>query len=381
MVAVRTEAKSQDLSIRNVPIANVVRARSETEAAWILADAGPDTRPIAGGTDLMLHIDRKKLSPRSLVDIRRSGMDRLSFGDKSLHIGATATASALARWPRLKRHAAGLWEAAATLSVPQIRNMATIGGNLANASPAADMVPPVLAMGGTLEVRKGDHVRRLPATDLATGPGRTVLKPGELVTNVIVPRWRDDAFHWFCKLGFRDAQIIAVTSLAFSCELEGDVVRRVGVALGSVAPRVVRAKSVEEHLVGERLTKSVAREACRLLAEDITPISDQRSTGEYRLQLAQNYLGDAIARAFHHARGGELKDPAPRPPSMQTARTDVLGELGLTDTRAPKVVSASKMSFEGQPKKKTTKKSVKKKATKKSAKKKTKKKSARKKKR
>jgi carbon-monoxide dehydrogenase small subunit len=371
MVAVQTPSKT-------APIANVVRARSETEAAWILADASSDTRPIAGGTDLMLHIDRGKVAPRSLVDIRRAGMDKLVFSEKALHIGSTATAGTLSRWSRLKEHAAGLWEAAATLSVPQVRNLATVGGNLANASPAADMVPPILAMGGTCEIRKGDHVRRLPADQLATGPGRTVLQHDELITNIILPRWRDDAFHWFCKLGFRDAQVIAVTSLAFSCELEGGVVRRVGIALGSVAPRVVRAKTVEEHLVGEKLTQAVAREAMALLKHDISPISDQRSRGDFRLKVAQNYLGDALARAYLKSQGKDhgpgalpvLKDPAPRPPAKQAERTDVLGDLGVEPAKPPKVVKSGKLSYEGRPapkKKASKKKASKKKASKKKA--------------
>lgn len=339
------------------PVGNVVRARSETEAAWMLAEGREGTRVIAGGSDLMLHIDRGRAAPTSLVDIRRAGMDRLMFTDAALHIGATATATALSRWARLEEHAAGVWEAASTLSVPQIRNVATLGGNLANASPAADMVPPVLAMGGLLEIRRGDQVRRLSADELATGPGRTQLLRDELITNVIVPRWRPGAFHWFTKLGFRDAQIIALTSLAFSCELEGGVVRRVGIALGSVAPRVVRARGVEELLVGQRLTRAIGEEACRLLSEDITPIDDVRSTAAFRIEVARNYLADALARAYVHAQGNTaprdaqredvlryLRDPAPRPPSKASERTDALAAAGTGPAAPVKVMATSELS-------------------------------------
>ena len=338
----------------SAPIETVVRARSETEAAWMLAEGREGTRVIAGGTDLMLHIDRGRAAPHALVDVRRAGMDRLQLTDQALHIGATATASALSRWSALMEHAYGLWEAAATLSVPQIRNLATLGGNLANASPAADMVPPVLAMEGVLEIRRGDEVRKLSALQLATGPGKTRLLPDELVTNVMIPRWRPGSFHWFTKLGFRDAQIIAVCSLALSCELEGDVVRRVGIALGSVAPTCVRARTVEEFLVGQRLTRAVGEEAMRLLQEDISPIDDVRSQAAFRLKVAQSYLGDALGRAYLHTKGQIpderalrfLKDPAPRPPSMRAARTTPLDDVGTGPARPLRIVATSKEAFE-----------------------------------
>lgn len=155
------------------PIETIVRARSETEAAWMLVDAREGTKVIAGGTDLMLHIDKGRAQPKALVDIRRAGMNEITKRDDGLFIGATATAKTIAKSAELERSAAGLWEAAATLSVPQIRNLATLGGNVANASPAADMVPPVLAMDAQVGVRRGDDVREIAATELALGPGRT----------------------------------------------------------------------------------------------------------------------------------------------------------------------------------------------------------------
>jgi CO/xanthine dehydrogenase FAD-binding subunit len=321
----------------------VVRARSETEAAWLLAEAREGTRPICGGTDLMLHMERGKVSPHGLVDIRRAGMHELTVTDDTLRIGTAATATALSKWAPLQQEATGLWEAAATLSVPTIRNMASVGGNVANASPAADMVPPLMAMGAEVELRKGDDFRLIPLKDYASGPGRTVRTEGELLTRVIVPRWRAStatgagAFHHFSKLGFRDAQIIAVVSLAISCEMEGQgsdaVVSKVGIALGSVAATVKRAEHVEQFLLGKKLTRATCAEAVALLAQDISPITDVRSEAAFRLQVAQNYLADALARAYVHSQGHDasgasdearlaaLKDPAPRPPSLAGART------------------------------------------------------------
>jgi CO/xanthine dehydrogenase FAD-binding subunit len=383
------------------PIESVIRARSETEAAWILAEARDGTRLIAGGTDLMLHIDRGRATPRALVDIRRAGMGELRFDDHQLSIGATATASKLAAWEPLKAYAFGLWEAAATLSVPPIRNMATLGGNLANASPAADMVPPVLAMDGLVEIRRGDDVRRLPAADLALAPGKSALKSDELLTRVIIPRWAPHAFHHFVKLGFRDAQIIAVVSLALSIEAKDGLITRVGIALGSVAPRVVRARRVEEFLIGKHLTREVGAEAMRLLAEDISPIDDVRSEAAFRLRVAQNYLGDALGRAYIHAKGEDargssreshlevLKDPAPRPPSLSGTRTDALA-IVHSKKREPQILATSGSAFaerdenrgtrtSAKGRRKVTTMATKKKAAKKAGKKKTAKKAGKKK--
>ncbi len=383
----------------------MVRARSEAEAAWLVAESREGTRVIAGGTDLMLGIERKKFAPVGLIDIRRAGMNRIDITDNAVRIGATTTATELSKFAPLQSVAAGLWEAAATLSVPTIRNMATLGGNIANASPAADMVPPVMAMGGVVTVRRGDEKRKVSLEKLATGPGRTQLTGDDLITSIELPKWADDAFHHFVKLGFRDAQIIAVCSLAMSCDMDGDVVRKVGIALGSVGPTVTRAHAVEEFLIGKRLSREVGHEAMALLAQDISPITDIRSEAAFRLKVAQNYLGDALGRAYIHSLGQDargvaddkhlevLKDPAPRPPSLARARTDVLGAVH-SKQKTLRILSTSEDAYltrdagSGQPKrnsmatrkKKTTKKkATKRKTKKKAAKRKTKKKTAKKK--
>ena len=364
------------------PIQSVVRARSETEAAWMIAEAREGTRLIAGGTDLMLHIDRGRAAPTGLVDVRRAGMDWMRLTPETIEIGACATATNLARWDRLQEHATGLWEAAATLSVPQIRNAATLGGNVANASPAADMVPPLCAMGAFVVVRRGDATRRISINEFALGPGRSVLERGDLVTRIDIPRWKPSAFHHFCKLGFRDAQIIAICSLAISMDFDGDTISSVGIALGSVAAKVKRAAHVEEFLLGKRLTRDVGAEAMRLLTEDIAPIDDIRSEAKFRMRVSQNYLGDALTRAALHAQGHDthqlkdlsperlavLRDPAPRPPSIAYAtRTRALDDAGAARAGAIQIRPTAKSAFMTRkeldgPAKKTVQKAAAKKA-------------------
>lgn len=321
----------------------------------MLAEAREGTRLVAGGTDLMLQVERGRLKPTALLDIRRAGMDHVELGaDGVLSIGATTTATQLWRSPVVERTARSLWEAAATLSAPTIRNMATLGGNLCNASPAADMVPCVLAMGGVVTARRGDTVRRIVAEELATAPGKTVLARDELLTGVLLPKWSPHAFHHFVKLGFRDAQIIAVCSLALSIDLDDDgVVKKVGVALGSVAPRVVRAQRVEEHLVGKKLVRDVAREAVALLGEDIAPIDDVRSTAQHRLQVCRNFLADGLARAFaarfparvDDAAKRVLVEPSPRPPEKADERHDAALSIGAGPRGTLRVTATGPMSW------------------------------------
>ncbi len=186
--------------MQSPPLQSVVRARSETEAAWMVAEGREGTRLIAGGTDLMLQMAHARKTAAHLVDIRRAGMDHIRYSDEGITLGACVTASQMSAHPKLQKHAASLWEAAGTLSVPQIRNLATLGGNLANASPAADMVPCVLAMDGSVRIKRGDDVREIRAIDLATGPGRTCLAADELVVEITLPKWSKKVFHHFVKM-------------------------------------------------------------------------------------------------------------------------------------------------------------------------------------
>ena len=354
-----------------VALQSVVRARSETEAAWMVAEARPGTRLIAGGTDLMLQMAHGRHAPTHLVDIRRAGMNHVQDTDDGIRIGACATAAELARHPMIQRKAAGLFEAAGTLSVPQIRNAATLGGNLANASPAADMVPCILSMDGQLRIKRGDDARLIAADELAIGPGRTQLADDELLTEIRLPKWADSAFHHFTKMGFRDAQVIALCSMALSIDFDGDEVSRVGIAWGSVAAKVVRSKEVEDFLLGKKLTRDVVEECCRILQQDISPIDDHRSEAAYRRQVCENFLVDGLMRAHHHRQGvdlqdlkdvgddlkAHLQDPAARPASIIGAvRTEPLAILKPKAGKSLVVQPTSPEAFKTPKKKAAAKK-------------------------
>ncbi|MFH1812002.1 MAG: xanthine dehydrogenase family protein subunit M [Pseudomonadota bacterium] len=280
-------------------VQSVVRARSEVEAAWLMFEGKPGTRLIAGGTDLMLQMQRGKLQASSLVDLRRSGMDMLRESDESIDIGATATIASIARHDGVRRLFPDLHRAAATLASQQIRNMGTLGGNIGNASPAADLVPSLLVHEALVRVRCGDALREVPARAFFTGPGETVLTAQELITEVRlpVPRAADGEVHSvFHKLGFRGAQIIAVVNLAARVGLRGDVVEQARLALGSVAPTAVRASHVEQLLIGQRLTRELVEAAAEAVQQDISPIDDLRAPAAYRRRVARNYVRLALSQ-------------------------------------------------------------------------------------
>jgi CO/xanthine dehydrogenase FAD-binding subunit len=184
-------------------------------------------------------------------------------------------------------------ESAVLFGSVQIRNRATIGGNLQNASPAADLVPPLVAAEAVLTIEGPEGLRRVPVADLAVGPGRTILRPGEWIWTVTVPLPRGE--EGFRKLGGREAMAISVVSLAWRWRREDDG-RLTGVrlALGAVAPTVVRATAAEAVLEGRRPDDQVVAEAGRALAADISPIDDVRGSAWYRREVAARMLEEAV---------------------------------------------------------------------------------------
>ena len=198
--------------------------------------------------------------------------------------------------PGLGDCAAGLRAAIASFASAQIRNRATLGGNLANASPAADSVPPLVAAGAVLTLRSGTGTRRVPADEFALGPGRTCLTPGEWIHTI-------DATHHpqrqegFRKIAGRRALAISVVSLAWSWTRTPTGLQDVRLAAGAVAPTVMRCRQTEEVLTGHTLTSELASTAAATLRGEISPIDDLRATADYRRAALAGALIEALAGA------------------------------------------------------------------------------------
>lgn len=273
-----------------------VRPRDLEEALDILSQQGAEACPLAGGTDLLVNIRAGKISPKLVVDIGElRELKVMTFDSSEVRMGAAVCHSDLVRSRELAEHGKVLVEAAKTIGGLQVRNRGTIGGNLANASPAADTAVPLLALGATLEVRNRGGMREVSLDEFFLGPGSTVLEADEIITEIRFPtvRMRKGAF---LKLGRRNALAISIASVAVLVEIDAD--RRafgdVRIALGAVAPTPIRAKSAENMLRGEHISKEVVERAAMAALEDVQPISDVRAPAEYRKEVVKILLQRAL---------------------------------------------------------------------------------------
>ena len=265
-------------------------AASMDEALGLLAGNTNALRVVAGATDLMLELERgQRPEVRGLVDISRvADLDRIVLGDDGwVHLGPLVTHNQCVASPLLVDRAYALARACWEVGAPQIRNRGTVCGNLVTASPANDAIPPLLALGAVLRVRSSRGERQLPLDTFYTGVRKTVLAPDEIVVDLAFPLPSAGTRSAFIKLSLRRAQAVSVVNVAVVVELRGGEVRQARIALGSVAPTVIRAYQAEEALVGEPLSPAVVARASALAAQAASPIDDVRASAEYRREMVR----------------------------------------------------------------------------------------------
>lgn len=281
----------------DVPVQRVMRPQSLAEALVLLGEA-EGARPIAGGTDLMVQLRDGRRRAETLVDLGELDLSGIRELDLGVEIGAGTTMDAIARHPLLRRRWPGLAEAAGLVGAWPIQCRATLGGNLANASPAADTVPPLLVADAVVRLASPTGEREVALDGFFRGPGATVMAPGELIVGVLLPApSAGRVVEQFVKVGPRREQIISMVSLAGRAAVdETGVLRDVRVALGAVAPTPVRARRVEAFLEGRRLDAATRREAAQRLQADIAPIDDVRASAGYR-RIAAAVLLDRFLEA------------------------------------------------------------------------------------
>jgi len=280
-----------------IPKVEYLRFSDAREAADYVASHAGGAAFLAGGTDVMVRMRAGKMKARSLADISRieslAGIRRTKQG---IEIGAMTTIEEVRRSPDIQRRFQALWKASSAFAAWQVRNIATLGGNLCNASPAADMAPPLMVFDARLETL-GPHGRRsIPMDRFFAGPGRTVLRGGELLEKVFIPNRLGESD--FLKLGRRRASALAVVSVAVRLATKGGRVSEARVALGSVAPTPVRARNVERSLIGRVADERTFAKAAALVEKDIRPISDVRAGAEYRRDMASIFVREALISAM-----------------------------------------------------------------------------------
>jgi CO/xanthine dehydrogenase FAD-binding subunit len=259
-----------------------------------LTDLAPTGTLIAGGTDLLVQMRAGRDVDR-LIDVSNLEDPPPVMSQRDGHVELSALAPISRVIGALEGRLPGLDASARLFGSIQIRNRATIGGNLRNASPAADMVPPLVAAEAVVHVEGPDGPREVAVADLADGPGRTVLQLGEWIATVSVPL--PDGEEGFRKLGGRGAMAISIVNLAWRWTRSDDgTLSGVHLAVGAVAPTVIRADQAEQELEGRRPSPEVISSAVAALRASVSPIDDVRGTGWYRREAVGRLLEEALHR-------------------------------------------------------------------------------------
>lgn len=255
-------------------------------------------KPFAGGTDLMVLLEAGKLPHRNYVNIwPLSELRGVEITDEHVTLGALTTYTEVQANAVLRREFPMLCQAASETGGLAIQNRGTLGGNIVNASPAADSPPALLAYDAELELVSNDGARWLPYDRFHQGYKQMDLRPNELLARISLPRTSGNLKHYYRKVGTRKAQAISKVCFAGVARMEGTRVADARVVLGSVAPIVLRCKQTEGAIRGRELNDETVKLARETLLNEIAPIDDVRSTANYRLRVAANLLVDFLVTA------------------------------------------------------------------------------------
>jgi len=285
-----------------------VAPKTVKEVVSALKRRGKRAMIVAGGTDLLVKMKGRALGPDLIVDIKHiPGLDEIKFDRKNgLTIGACVTMRDAELSPVVRKHCAGVAEGAEIVGSVQIRNRATVVGNLCNAAPSADVAPGLIALGAKVRVAGPGRIRAVPLDQFFTGPGKTILKPGEWVTHVVVPPPPPKTGSAYVRHTTREAMDIAVVGVGAAVTLapRNGVCKDARIALGAVAPTPIRAVRAEGLLKGQKLTADLIEQAAQVASEEARPISDQRGSAEFRRELTKVLTERMVTRAFEAAKRG-----------------------------------------------------------------------------
>lgn len=269
------------------------------EAIKLLSTHGENARLIAGGTDLMLELERgQRKGVNVLIDISRiAGLNSIEIGnDGWIHIGPLVTHNQCATSSILRQYGFPLVQAAWSVGSPQIRNRGTIAGNLVTASPANDTIPPLMALGAEVILRSLSGERTVALSDFYLGVRKTVLMPGEILTEIKFPPMTVNQRGIFTKFALRQAQAISVVNLAIILTMEGEEIKNSSITLGAVAPKIIFAREAMDFLNGKRLEKEVIWQAAELTMSASRPISDIRGSANYRKMILRVITQRALSQ-------------------------------------------------------------------------------------
>jgi len=276
------------------------------EAVKLLAAHGEKARPLSGGTDLLIQLRAGTRRPDFVVDIKHiADLCKISFSAQhGLSLGAAVPCLEIHENAHLRRHYPGLTEAAHLIGSLQIQSRATVGGNLCNGSPAADTTPALIALGAMARIAGPGGERTVPVEGFCLSPGRTVLKPGELLVEFLIPapaKHSSDAYLRFIPRNEMDIAVVGV-GVALTLDPATDHVVAARIALGAVGPTPIFATQAVQALIGKKLDDAAIANAGTLAIAAATPIDDMRGTAEYRRHVVGVLTRRALAIAATRAK-------------------------------------------------------------------------------
>jgi len=273
-------------------VTQVYLPRTLTEL-WSYLDGEPEAQVYAGGTDLLVKMRNRKLSaaPTLICMERLEELREVTENAAGIRIGAVVTHTKLLRHPLISRYLPVLDQALRTLGSPLIRNMGTIGGNICTASPAGDTLPPLYILQADVELHSRNAFRILPIREFITGPGETQLQKREIMTGIRVRKPERYNVHHFEKVGQRKSMACAVASMAAMLRLSPDgIIEAARLAWGSVGPTIVTDATLEDALLGKKLSRETLTDTAQRIKQIVTPIVDVRASADYRRTVSGNLL-------------------------------------------------------------------------------------------
>ena len=270
------------------PIApfDYIRPNNLDELCDALSQYGAKAKLLAGGTDLTIALKQRLIHPEVLIDLNRvrKELTGIDVSRSNLIVGAMTTYTELETNPAVIRYARALSEAASQVGTYQIRNLGTIGANLANGSPAADTAPPLIALGAKVHLRNKNGTREMPVEEFITGVKKTAIRPDEVITSVEIPLDERLSSYWM-RSAKRNENVISVVSVAVAFRVQSNRFEESRIALGAVAPTPILAKKSSAELSGSSINTATIETVSRLAAQESKPISDVRASADYRRHL------------------------------------------------------------------------------------------------
>jgi len=295
---------------RTVPCQGYFAPQKIEEALEILSRYGKEIKVIAGGTDLLVQYYDRLYEVGSWLDLENIlELKEIKIHQNQMEIGAMVTHARLEKSEDIKKYFPILSQAAADIGSPQIRNRGTIGGNIVNASPAGDLLAPLMAYDAQFKLFSLQKAALISAEEFFIGPKKTILEPAQLLTRIILPLPSERTYGCWIKIGKRKALIIATITLALVVEMDEDnkTVKDVRTCLGSVAPTPIEIKEIREKMIGKKFNQLDFNQLGQIVEDKISPIDDIRGTREYRKDVAKEIMINALEE-IDSAYGGRINE-------------------------------------------------------------------------